>query len=131
MATSDYMATLQEGFSSHSILKLTKAQRAEVSGKSSSHLSTHDERGREGDAGSTSHPRNMGVSDSGDPETSPCSSQSLTSPEDLLPSVPVLSLQYVSGGSSQEVPICWPQWMSPRVKGLTQLSLGTVISFFL
>lgn len=43
----------------------------------------------------------------------------------------LFSLQYVSGGSSQEVPICWPQWMSPRVKGLTQLSLGTVISFFL
>lgn len=97
-------------------LKLTKAQRAEASGKSSSHLSTHDERGMEGDAGSTSHPRNVGVSDSGDPETSPCSSQSLTSPEDLLPSVPVLSLQHVSGGSSQEVPICWPRWMSPRVR---------------
>lgn len=70
----------------------------------------------EGDAGSMSHPRNVGVSDSVDPETSLSSSQGLTSPEDLLPSVPVLSLQHVSGGSSQEVPICWPQWMGPRVR---------------
>lgn len=44
VASPDYMATLQEGFSSHSILKLTKAQRAEASRKSSSQLSTHEER---------------------------------------------------------------------------------------
>ena len=44
MATLDYVVTLQEGFSSHSILKLTKAQRAKASRKSSSQLGTHEER---------------------------------------------------------------------------------------